>query len=227
MRSCAPKMARIDWPMSFIGRIATSASQDRLESLIEERLKPGADKKRIDARMWDLFGEDWAVMFTDLAGFSRRVAEFGIIHFLQIIHESQRILVPCIEAHDGILLKTEGDSLLVIFRSAVRSLECALAMQRAARDYNRDRGDAEKILLCVGLGCGRMLRIGDHDVFGAEVNAAAKLGEDTAKAWEILVTGAVRQAALEPGGPAEPVGFEAVPGAPPGAEAAFKVTYRL
>ncbi len=213
--------------MSFIGRIATGASQDRLESLIEERLKPGADKKRIDARMWDLFGEDWAVMFTDLAGFSRRVAEFGIIHFLQTIHEAQRILVPCIERHDGILLKTEGDSLLVIFRSAARALECALAMQRTARDYNRDRDDAEKVLLCVGLGCGRLLRIGDHDVFGAEVNAAAKLGEDTAKAWEILVTGAVRQAAQKAEGFPEPIGFEALPEAPPGAEAAYRVSYRL
>lgn len=216
--------------MSFIGRIATSASQDRLESLIEERLKPGADKQRIDARIWDLFGENWAVMFTDLAGFSRRVAEFGIIHFLQIIHESQRILVPVIERHDGILLKTEGDSLLVIFRSAARALECALAMQRTVRDYNREREQAEQVLLCVGLGCGRLLRIGDHDVFGAEVNAAAKLGEDTAKAWEILVTGAVRQAAQEArdaGSFPEPIGFEALPDAPPGAEAAFRVTYRL
>jgi adenylate cyclase len=165
--------------------------------------------------------------FTDMAGFSRRVAEFGIIHFLQIIHESQRILVPIIERHDGILLKTEGDSLLVIFRGAPKALECALAMQRAARDYNRDREDAEKILLCVGLGYGRLLRIGDHDVFGAEVNAAAKLGEDTAKAWEILVTGAVRQAALDSGNLAEPLGFQALGEAPPGAEAAFRVTYRL
>jgi class 3 adenylate cyclase len=212
--------------MSFIGRIATSASQERLESLIEERLKPDADKRRIDARIWDLFGEVWAVMFTDLSGFSRRVAEFGIIHFLQTIHEAQRLLVPVIETHDGILLKTEGDSFLVIFRSAVRALECALAMQRTVRDYDREREEAEKVLLCVGLGCGRLLRIGDREVFGAEVNAAAKLGEDTAKAWEILVTGAVRQAAQEAGFP-EPVGFQALPDAPPGAEAAYRVTYRL
>ena len=33
-----------------------------------------------------------------------------------------------------------------------------------------------------------MLRIGEHDVYGEEVNSASKLGEDTAKAWEILVT---------------------------------------
>jgi class 3 adenylate cyclase len=218
--------------MPFIGRIATSASQDRLERLIEERLKPGADKQRIDERIWDLFGEDWAVMFTDLSGFSRRVAEFGIIHFLQTIHEAQRILVPVIEAHDGIMLKTEGDSFLVIFRSATRALECALAMQRAVRDYDREREEAEKILLCVGLGCGRVLRIGDHDVFGAEVNAAAKLGEDTAKAWDVLVTGAVRQAVEQagqaaPGGLAEPISFQPLTEAPPGAEAAFRVRYEL
>ena len=41
---------------------------------------------------------------------------------------------------------------------------------------------------CVGIGFGQILRIGDHDVFGREVNAASKLGEDTAKANEILVT---------------------------------------
>ena len=87
-------------PLAY--RIGTGASMDRLESLIEERLKPGADTKKIDSRIWDLFGEEWAIMFTDLSGFSRQVAEFGIIHFLQMIYESHRLLVPCIDDHDGI-----------------------------------------------------------------------------------------------------------------------------
>jgi class 3 adenylate cyclase len=213
--------------MSFIKRIATSASEDRLESLIRERLEPGADKARIDERIWDLFGETRAVMFTDLSGFSRHVAEFGIIHFLQVIHESHRILVPCIERHDGILIKTEGDSMLVVFRSVHRAVECSLAMQRTARDYNRDREDAEKVLLCIGLGFGEMLRIGDHDVFGAEVNAASKLGEDTARSWEILVTGAVRREALAGAGLPEEIGFEQLPDAPPGADSAFRLEYDL
>ena len=77
--------------------IGSRASEDRLEKLIEERLKPGADKERIDRRIWDLFGESWCVMFTDLSGFSRGVAKFGIIHFLQTIHESERLLIPLIE----------------------------------------------------------------------------------------------------------------------------------
>ena len=217
-------------------RVKSSASEDRLESLIRQRLEPGADKKRIDERIWDLFSEDWSVMFTDLSGFSRRVAEFGIIHFLQTIYEAERLLLPIIEEHDGILLKTEGDSFLVIFRNPVKALHCAIAMQGRLADYDRDRADEEKVLLCVGLGHGKVLRIGDADVYGAEVNAASKLGEDTAKAWEILVTGAMRDA-IEAGierARGEPghadlgsVGFEELGEAPPGAASAFRVKYRL
>lgn len=74
--------------MAFIYRVASTASQDRLEKLIEERLKPKADQARVDEKIWNLFGERWAVMFTDLSGFSRRVADFGIIHFLQTDRKS-------------------------------------------------------------------------------------------------------------------------------------------
>lgn len=206
--------------MPYAFRIRTPASQDRLEQLIEARLQPGANKAEIDARLWDLFGEDWAVMFTDLSGFSRRVQEFGIIHFLQTIYESHRLLVPLIDAHDGILLKLEGDSMLVIFRRPERALACAIAMQQALVPYNHTKPEEEAILLCVGLGYGRILRIGDQDVFGAEVNAASKLGEDTARSGEILATEAVRQAVA-----AAQVQWQAIDTVPPGAEAAWRVDY--
>jgi class 3 adenylate cyclase len=207
--------------MPYAFRIASSASLDRLEKLIEERVKPGADQKKLDQRIWDLFGETWAVMFTDLSGFSRKVAEFGIIHFLQVIFESQRLLVPCIDSHDGILLKLEGDSMLVIFRSVQKALDCGVAMQRLLKVYNEPKSEAERILLCVGIGHGPVLRIGDADVFGAEVNAASKLGEDTAAPWEILVTDSVRDALSC----CEGVDFEPIEEVPPGAKSAFRVRY--
>ena len=116
--------------MAFKRSIFASASEDRLENLVLERLKPGADKEKIDARIWDLFGEVWCIMFTDLSGFSRGVEKFGIIHFLQTIHESERVLVPIIEDHDGILLKSEGDSFLVIFRNVGKGLQAAIRMQK-------------------------------------------------------------------------------------------------
>lgn len=209
--------------MPFIFQVASTASEDRLEKLMFERLKPGANKEEIDQRIWDLFGEVWAVMFTDLAGFSRGVEKFGIIHFLQIIFEAQRLLVPIIDRHDGILLKMEGDSMLVIFRRAARAIECAIEMQRGLKGYNTNRLPEEQVLLCVGLGYGRLLRIGDNDVFGAEVNAASKLGEDTAEAWEILVTDAVKKEAEH----MLNVSFEHIKVVPPGAERAFRLEYTI
>ena len=83
-------------------------SEVRLWKMIEERTQPGADVARIDERIWDLFGEEWAVMFTDLSGFSRNVAEFGIIHFLQVIFEQKRLLLPIAARNDGILIKVEA-----------------------------------------------------------------------------------------------------------------------
>ncbi|HUX42428.1 MAG TPA: adenylate/guanylate cyclase domain-containing protein [Rectinemataceae bacterium] len=209
--------------MSRKSAVTSGASEDRLERLIRARLEPGADKERIDAQIWDLFGEDWSVMFTDLSGFSRRVAEFGIIHFLQVIYESERLLVPIIEEHDGILLKVEGDSFLVIFRNARKAFQCSIAMQASLASANVGRAPENRILLCVGLGAGRVLRIGDTDVYGAEVNAASKLGEDTAKAGEILVTDAFKALCAGTDG----VEWEALPEAPPGASGAWKAHYRL
>ncbi len=48
-------------------------SEDRLWDLVAERAEAGADVATIDRRIWDLFGETWAIMFTDLSGFSRQV----------------------------------------------------------------------------------------------------------------------------------------------------------
>jgi class 3 adenylate cyclase len=160
-------------------------------------------------------------MFTDLSGFSRGVADFGIVHYLQVIYESERLFIPCIDRHDGILLKTEGDSLLVIFRNAAKAVDCAVDMQNVAREYNASRDDAEKVLLCVGIGHGPVLRIGDRDVYGCEVNAASKLGEDNAVAGEILVTESLQQAISSCNG----YRFERIDFVPPGAKEAYRLVY--
>jgi len=172
-------------------------SSARLRKLVEERARAGADTAAIDQRIWDLFGEEWAIMFTDLAGFSRQVARFGIIHFLQVIFEQEHLLLPVVERHDGILVKIEADSFLILFKKPAAAVACAVAMQRVCGDVNRRRAPEEQIVLCVGIGHGNVLKIGDEDVYGHEVNLASKLGEDTAKGGEILATSAARAAAGE------------------------------
>ncbi|HEV3485875.1 MAG TPA: adenylate/guanylate cyclase domain-containing protein, partial [Vicinamibacterales bacterium] len=191
---------------------------ERLRNLIRERLRDGADKPGIDARIWETFGEEWCVMATDLSGFSRGVAEFGIIHFLQTIYEAERILVPVIESHDGILLKVEGDSFLVIFRNVEKAIRASIEMQRTTRRYNATRPPEEHVLLGVGLGFGPMLRIGDADVFGNEVNSACILGETYAGPYDVLVTKAVHDRGSGHR-------FEEIEHVPPGAEKAYRVLF--
>ena len=86
--------------------ITHSASRDRLERLIEERAKPGGDRE-IDI-LWDLLGQRRAVMFTDLSGFSRGVAEFGIIHFLHTIYELDKVVCPSCRIARRHIAKSRG-----------------------------------------------------------------------------------------------------------------------
>ncbi|MBC7792206.1 MAG: adenylate/guanylate cyclase domain-containing protein [Clostridia bacterium] len=198
-------------------------SEARLWGLIAERVKPGSDTHTIDERIWDLFGDEWAIMFTDLSGFSRQVAKFGIIHFLQVIHEQKELLLPIVAKHDGILVKIEADSFLILFKRPRMAIQCAVAMQHACQQLNVRRTPEEQVLLCVGIGSGRVLKIGDIDVYGAEVNAASKLGEDTAKANEILVTKAARDATQDLVG----VKFEKLDVQVPGSAENYQVIYEF
>lgn len=156
-------------------------------------------------------------MATDLSGFSRGVAEHGIISFLQTLQESSRILLPLIEEHRGILLKVEGDSFLIIFAGVNVALRAAIEMQRAVRRYNDSGHDA--VLLGMGLGFGRMLRVAERDVYGNEVNSACILGETYARGYDVLVTKAVRDAA------SPEFSFEEFEHVPPGAGGAFRLLF--
>jgi class 3 adenylate cyclase len=108
--------------------------------------------------------------------------------------EQLRLLLPLIESHDGILIKIEADSFLILFKKASQALQCAIAMQKKCQAVSARRPAEEQIVLCCGIGFGTLLKIGDEDVFGHEVNVASKLGEDTAKGNEILVTRAAKEA---------------------------------
>ena len=197
------------------------SSEHRLWELIAERARKGVDLKALDQRIWDLFGETWAIMFTDLAGFSRQVEKFGILHFLQIIHEHKQMLSPIIQKHDGILIKIEADSLIVIFRRTASAVECAVEMQHALKGFNQGRPPETEVLLCVGIGHGEVLRVGDLDVWGREVNAASKLGEDTAKANEILLT----RAAMESAGSIPGLRYERIEAQVAGSAENYRVRY--
>jgi class 3 adenylate cyclase len=199
----------------------TIHSEAELSALLDQRLEPNADLEAIDARIWERFGQTWAVVFTDLTGFSRLVAEFGIIHFLQEIRQQRRLFEPIVHAHGGFLLKEEADSMLLLFPTAAAAIDASIAMHRRSHEVNVGRKPEDRVLLCAGIGYGRVLRVGDRDVFGQEVNAASKLGEDLAKAGDVLVTEAVHAAA----GAHPDVRFEPIATNVAGAKQSYRVVY--
>jgi adenylate cyclase len=169
--------------------------QQELAALLAARQR-AADRSTIDAAIHARFGAQQAVVFTDLVGFSRLVEAFGILHFLQLIHESEALFLPLIQAHGGTCLKREGDSLLAVFDTPAQALAASRAMVAATQAVNPGRPPEERIEVCIGMGWGRVLRV-DDDVWGPEVNAASRLGEDMAGGGEILVTDAFRLAVPE------------------------------
>jgi len=163
-------------------------SEDAFRDLLRERAGEGADLAAIDERIWRMFGERWCVLFTDMAGFSRRSAREGIIPFLVLIHRMRSLAAPIWSEYAGLLLKDIADSQLVIFRKPRAALEACIALQRAIARHNEHTVESDRIYLGCGLGCGEVLKLGDQDVYGLEVNLAAKLGEDLAGPYEIFVT---------------------------------------
>jgi class 3 adenylate cyclase len=198
-----------------------TSDEHELWDMIAERARPGVDVAALDARLWRRFGKTRAVMFTDLSGFSRQVEKFGILHFLQIIHEQKELLSPAIARHDGILIKVEADSFIVTFGSAGSAARCAVEMQTVLQEFNQARPPETEILLCVGIGYGQILLIDEVDVFGREVNAASKLGEDIAKARDILLT----RAAVDSAGPMEGLSFERIEAQVGGSGENYRVIY--
>jgi class 3 adenylate cyclase len=169
-------------------------STQELSRLIEERLQPGADTEAVDRRIQTLFGERWCVVFTDMAGFSRRSARDGIVSFLVLIHQMDKICLPIVSEHAGFVLKKIADSHMLLFRDPRTALRACVAMQRALERHNDQAAEPDQLFMGCGIGWGDVLKLGDEEVFGVEVNFAAKLGEDLAEPYQILLTPAAAEA---------------------------------
>jgi class 3 adenylate cyclase len=151
-----------------------------------ERAGPAA-RATLDARTHAALARTLAVVYTDTADFTRRVARHGILHFLMVFARAVRALRPLVARHGGRLVKVEADSLLLAFPDAERACRAALSMMRAIARLNRGRPPSERVAFSFGIGFGEVLDLG-HDLLGLEVNLASKLGEDRARPGEILLS---------------------------------------
>jgi adenylate cyclase len=158
-----------------------------LSNRLDERNEQPDRSEAIDRALWQECGADRAVLVLDMSGFTRITRRRGILHFLAVYRRAHRMTVPLIERHDGRLLKAEADNVIGVFPDASRAVAAAVGMMWAAAAANADLGEDDRMLLCIAVGFGHILELAD-DFFGDEVNITFKLGEDVAKAGEVLLT---------------------------------------
>ena len=161
--------------------VATALTEvEQLTALLRQRRSHPDRYSEVDAEIRARFLMTCAVVVVDMADFSRLTQAEGIIATLQQIQTMRDVSVPLIEGQGGRVFKVEADNLYASFATP----EIAFTTMQGLMIHLNEAG----IHISVGIGYGEVLKIGDRDLFGHEMNLASKLGEDLAADDEILLT---------------------------------------
>jgi adenylate cyclase len=135
-----------------------------------------------------------AILAADIAGYSRLMGtdEGGTLQALKAIRAE--LIDPTIAAHNGRLVKTTGDGLLVEFGSVVDALRCATEVQARMAERNTAVPADKRIEFRIGINMGDIV-VEDGDIFGDGVNVAARL-EGLAEPGGICVSVRVQEDAI-------------------------------
>lgn len=165
-----------------------------LEKLLRERGTHAAGDPAIERTIRQRYTDRCAVLILDASGFTRLTQDYGIIHFLSLVVAMRDLAYPCIDAQTPLATWAEADNLYAVFKAPEQGVIAALDVQEAVMAANAARPEPEQLPVCIGVGFGTVLRIGQEDVFGDQMNLASKLGEDIAAPDEVLVTEATWKA---------------------------------
>ena len=132
-----------------------------------------------------------AILAADVAGYSRLIGvdEGGTLQALKAIRAE--LIDPTIAAHNGRLVKTTGDGVLIEFSSVVDALQCATEVQTGMVERNATTPANKRIEFRIGINVGDIV-VEDGDIFGDGVNVAARL-EGVAEPGGICVSARVQE----------------------------------
>ena len=115
-----------------------------------------------------------AIVQADVVGFSRLIG-LDVEGTLARLREHRGELIdPKILEHDGRIVKTMGDGLLVEFHSVVNAVRCAIAIQAGMAVRNAGLAEDHRLEFRIGVHLGDVVVDGD-DIYGDGVNVAARL----------------------------------------------------
>ncbi len=129
-----------------------------------------------------------AVLVADVVGYSRLIGqdEEGTLSRLKALREE--LIDPSIARHDGRIVKTMGDGVLVEFPSVVDAVRNAVEVQQGVAEREAEVPEERRIEIRVGVNLGDIV-IDGEDILGDGVNLAARL-EGLADPGGICISGA-------------------------------------
>ncbi len=131
-----------------------------------------------------------AIFVLDMTGFTAAAQRWGDLASLLRIYDVQKVCTPIFRQHRASLIHAFADDLTAIFDSAAAALEVAFEVHHRIDLFNRSSlAGAHPAQCCIGIGYGDIFAIGPNKAMGDEMNMASKLGEDTARGGETLITG--------------------------------------
>ncbi len=130
-----------------------------------------------------------AILAADVVGYSHLMAGDEEATLVRLKSHQRDVVNPAVAKHKGNIFKLMGDGVLAEFASIVDALHCAVQIQKATRDHNRDAPPNSQIIMRIGINLGDVM-VDGSDIFGDGVNIAARL-EGAAEPGGICLSGTV------------------------------------
>ena len=132
-----------------------------------------------------------AILAADVAGYSRLMGR-NEEETVRDLEAHQAVILPLIAKHGGAVINIAGDGVVAQFPSAVRAVECAVAIQKIMAERNFDVPAERRMLLRIGVNLGDIIHDGTR-TYGDGINVAARL-EPLAEPGGICISATVRDA---------------------------------
>lgn len=128
------------------------------------------------------------LLFSDIEGSTTLNRRLGDEAFARLLRQHDEHVQRLVSAHDGVVVKTQGDGFLAAFHDPAQAVSAALVLRDDMRDGSSPLD--EPLALRIGLHTGRAVTDAG-DVFGESVAKAARVGSRAAGS-EVLVSQEVR-----------------------------------
>ena len=132
-----------------------------------------------------------AILAADVAGYSRLMGR-NEEETVRELEAHQAVILPLIAKHGGAIINIAGDGIVAQFPSAVRAVECAVAIQKIMAERNFEIPAERRMLLRIGVNLGDIIHDGTR-TYGDGINVAARL-EPLAEPGGICISATVRDA---------------------------------